>query len=64
VLLLVGYAPSDIQGVHTLYAHITRAAIDPCRYCVDYERTPPIYVLSGAARSILPRLWPSLKHYE
>jgi 4-amino-4-deoxy-L-arabinose transferase-like glycosyltransferase len=64
VLILVGYAPSDLRRVHTLYAHITRAGIDRCRYCVDYERTLPIYVLSGATRSIFPRLWPSLKHYD
>jgi Dolichyl-phosphate-mannose-protein mannosyltransferase len=64
VLILVGYAPSDIPGVRTYYAHITRAAIDRCRYCVEYERTLPIYVLSGATRPIFPRLWPKLKHYE
>jgi hypothetical protein len=64
VLILVGYAPRDIQGVHTLYSRITRAAIDRCRYCVDYERTLPIYVLSGATRSIFPRLWLSLKHFD
>jgi len=64
VLITVGYAPSDIPHVHTFYAHITRAAIDRCHYCLDYERTLPIYVLSGATRSIFPRLWPSLKHYD
>ncbi len=64
VLILVGYAPSDIHGVHTFYTNITRAAVDRCRYCVDYERTLPIYVLSGATRSIFPRLWRMLKHFD
>jgi 4-amino-4-deoxy-L-arabinose transferase-like glycosyltransferase len=64
VLITVGYASGTIPVVHALYAHITRAAIDRCRDCVDYERTLPIYVLSGARRSIFPRLWPTLKHYE
>ncbi|MDQ2742888.1 MAG: glycosyltransferase family 39 protein [Chloroflexota bacterium] len=64
VLILVGYAPSDIQRSRIRYAHTTRAAIDRCRYCVDYERTLPIYVLSGATKPIFPRLWPSLKSYS
>jgi hypothetical protein len=64
VLILVGYSPSDVLDARTLYAHIRRAAVDRCRYCVDYERTLPIYVLSGATRPIFPRLWPSLKHYD
>ena len=64
VLILVGYAPNDVLGAPTLFAHIRRAAIDRCRDCVAYERTLPIYVLSGARRSIFPQLWPSLKHYD
>jgi hypothetical protein len=64
VLITVGYVPNDIPHVHVLYAHIRLAAVDRCRYCVDYERTLPIYVLSGATRSVLPRLWTSLKHYD
>jgi hypothetical protein len=64
VLLLVGYAPSDLKGVHTFYTHITRAAVDRCPYCVDYERVLPIYVLSGTTRPIFPRLWRSLKHFD
>lgn len=64
VVITVGYAPSDIPLVHILYARITRAAVDRCRYCMDYERTLPIYVLSGATTPIFPRLWPSVKHYD
>ena len=64
VLITVGYAPSDLKRVRALYTHITRAAIDRCRYCVDYERTLPIYVLSGATSPIFPRLWSSLKHFD
>jgi hypothetical protein len=64
VLILVGYTPSDLRRVHILYAHTTRAVVDRCRYCVDYERTLPIYVLSGATRPVFPRRWASLKHYD
>jgi hypothetical protein len=64
VLILVGYAPSDVQHVHTLYAHIRLATTHRCQDCVSYERTLPIYVLSGARHSIFPRLWPTLKQYE
>jgi len=64
VLILVGYSPSDVQGVHALYAHITLAATQRCQYCVAYEQDLPIYVLSGPTSSIFPRLWPSLKHYD
>jgi hypothetical protein len=64
VLITVGYSPSDVQHQHSIYAHVTLGATDRCRYCVSYERTLPIYVLSGARRSIFPRLWPTLKEYE
>jgi hypothetical protein len=64
VLITVGYALSDLKRLRVLYAHIARAAIDRCRYCVDYERTLPIYVLSGATGPIFPRLWTSLKHFD
>jgi hypothetical protein len=50
--------------VHILYAHITHAATDRCRYCVEYERALPIYVLFGATRPIFPRLWLTLKHFD
>jgi hypothetical protein len=64
VLITVGYALSDLKRVDVFYSRITRAAIDRCRYCVDYERTLPIYVFSGATRTIFPRLWTALKHYD
>ncbi|HEX6510735.1 MAG TPA: glycosyltransferase family 39 protein [Chloroflexota bacterium] len=64
VLILVGYSPSDLRTVHARYTHTTRAAIDRCRYCVDYERTLPIYVLSGAPTPIFPRLWHLVKSYS
>ncbi len=64
VLILVGYSPSDLRKAHALYAHTTRAAVDRCRYCVDYERTLPIYVLSGATGPIFPKRWSSLKQFD
>jgi 4-amino-4-deoxy-L-arabinose transferase-like glycosyltransferase len=64
VLILVGYAPSDLTSAHAYYTHIRLAATQRCQYCVSYEQTLPIYVLSGPTSSILPRLWPSLKQYD
>ena len=64
VLILVGYGPGDLPGLHARYARITLAATDRCRYCVAYERTVPVYVLSGATRPVFPWLWPSLKHFD
>lgn len=64
VLILVGYSPSDLGRVRSLYARTTLATVHRCRYCVSYERTLPIYVLSGAKRSIFPQLWPLVKHYD
>ena len=64
VLILVGYSPTDVQGARALYANVTLAAVDRCPDCVDFERTLPIYVLSGATGSIFPRLWPSLRHFD
>jgi hypothetical protein len=31
-LITVGYGPSEVRGVHALYTHIRRAAVDRCRY--------------------------------
>ena len=57
-----------ISGVTRLYQRYrTRfAVVDAvrCPYCVDFERTLPIYVLSRPTGSIFPRLWPSVKHYD
>ncbi|HVC32374.1 MAG TPA: glycosyltransferase family 39 protein, partial [Chloroflexota bacterium] len=64
VLILVGYSPSDVQGVRALYAQITLAATQRCPYCVAYEKNLPIYVLSGPTTSIFPRRWSSVKHYD
>lgn len=64
VLITVGYGPGDIRGVDALYAHMTRAAIDRCRYCMSYERILPIYVLSGTRRPVFPRLWPKVEHFD
>jgi len=64
VLILVGFSPSDLQGVHALYANLTLAATQRCQYCVAYEKNLPIYVLSSPKSSIFPRLWPSLKHFD
>ncbi|HLJ67103.1 MAG TPA: glycosyltransferase family 39 protein [Chloroflexota bacterium] len=64
VLITIGYAPGDIPHVRALYTHLALAATNRCQYCVEYERTLPIYVLSGARRRIFPQLWPELKHYD
>ncbi|MCL4544741.1 MAG: glycosyltransferase family 39 protein [Chloroflexi bacterium] len=64
VLIVVGYSARDIQGVRALYAQITLAATERCRYCVSYEQTLPIYVLSGPTSPIFPRQWPLVKHYD
>ena len=64
VLIIVGYAPRDLQRAHARYAHITLAATERCPYCVAYENDLPIYVLSGLTGSSLARLWPALKHYD
>jgi hypothetical protein len=64
VLITVGYGPSDVQHEHAIYPHTRLAATDRCRYCVSFERILPIYVLSGAARPVFPRLWPSVKQYD
>jgi 4-amino-4-deoxy-L-arabinose transferase-like glycosyltransferase len=64
VLITVGYGPHDIQGAQTRYTQIRLAATQRCQYCVSYEQTLPIYILSGPTSSIFPRLWPSLKQYD
>jgi hypothetical protein len=64
VLITVGFAPSDIRKARAHYARIRLAAVQRCRYCVDYEQTLPIYVLIGLRGSSLTRLWPTLKDYE
>ena len=64
VLIVVGFSPSDVQGVRPLYAHIALAATQRCRYCVAYEQNVPIYVLSGPTSPIFPRLWSMVKHYD
>ena len=64
VLITVGYAPADIQRAQARYAHVTLAATQRCQYCVAYEQTLPIYVLSGPTSAIFPRRWRALKHYD
>ncbi|HUZ02345.1 MAG TPA: glycosyltransferase family 39 protein [Thermomicrobiaceae bacterium] len=66
VLITVGFDPNtaEMQGARTIYTHVTLAATDRCQYCVAYEQTLPIYVLSGATSPIFPGLWSSLKHYD
>jgi len=64
VLILVGYSPSDVQGVGALYADITLAAIVRCEYCTAMENNLSVYVLSRPTSSIFPRLWGSVKHYD
>lgn len=64
VLIVVGFSPSDVQGARALYARITLAAVERCRYCVSFEQTLPIYVLSRPTGAIFPRMWPTVKHYD
>jgi hypothetical protein len=64
VLILVGYSPSDVQGVRSLYAHVALAATEHCPDCVIYEQAVPIYVLSGATSPIFPQRWPVVKHFD
>ena len=64
VLILVGYSPSDVQGVGDLYADITLAAIERCQYCTALESNVSVYVLSGPTSPIFPQQWASVKHYD
>ncbi len=64
VLIVVGFTPSDLQEASTYYTHIVLVATQECSYCVSFERSVPIYVLSGATRPIFPQLWSSLKHFD
>jgi 4-amino-4-deoxy-L-arabinose transferase-like glycosyltransferase len=62
VLILVGYSPADVKGT---YANVVIAATQRCPYCVSFEQELPIVVVSNPMISIdLPRLWPSVKHYD
>jgi hypothetical protein len=64
VLITVGYSRNAVQHQRALYPHIRLAAIHRCTYCVSFEQTLTIYVLSGAARPIFPRLWSTVKQYD
>lgn len=64
VLIAVGFSPSDVEGARALYAQTTLAAVQRCQYCVDFEKTLPIYVLSRPTGAIFPRMWPTVKHYD
>jgi hypothetical protein len=47
-----------------VYAHITLAAIERCRYCVAFENHLPIVVASSPTSSDPLRQWPAVKHYD
>jgi hypothetical protein len=64
VLITVGYSPSDLRSARASYAHITLAATQRCRYCVDYEQNLPIYVVTRPTGPSLARLWPSVKSFS
>jgi hypothetical protein len=63
-LILVDMAPHAIRHARSIYSHIALAATHHCRYCVSFERSIPIYVLSGATTPIFPRTWGSLKSFR
>jgi hypothetical protein len=64
VLIVVGFSPSDVQSAHARYAQVTLAAIERCPYCVTFEKTLPIYVLSSPTSAIFPWMWSTVKHYD
>lgn len=64
VLILVGYSPTDVQSVGTLYTDIKLAATIHCQYCIPLEKNLSIYVLSGPTGAIFPERWGSVKHYD
>ena len=66
VVILVGYSKSDVRGASVYYAHVTLAATQRCRYCIDYEKDLPVYVLSDPKDSNFDfaKLWHLLKHYD
>lgn len=64
VLIAVDSKPAEVPRLRPHYSHVALAAIHHCRYCVDYERSVRIYVLSGAGKPLFPQLWPSLKHFN
>jgi hypothetical protein len=61
VLIVVAQASGMLPRA---YAHVTRAAIVRCSYCVPQERNMSIYVASGLSSSSFARLWPALKHFD
>ena len=64
VLIVVGFAASDLQEASIYYTHIALVVTQECSYCVFFECRVPIYILSGATRPIFPQLWSSLKHFD
>lgn len=64
VLIVVNYSSTVVPDAAAMYRHVRRAATHHCRYCVDYERAVPIYVLSGASKPIFPGQWSRFKHFN
>lgn len=64
VLIVVDSRPSEVPKLRPHYTHVALAAVHHCRYCVDYERSVRIYVLSGAEKRLFPQLWQRLKHFN
>lgn len=60
VIVVIGGNRKEMEG---LFQSVTLAGHIDTPYAMPYETNKPIYILRGA-RTPLPAVWPSLKHFE